>query len=123
MKSLLIIILILLFFGKSQNNNYIKYSITSFINYLQNSKVWEILEEVKIFYGADVSIQLCEEYFGSPHCEEIVRVYLTRGGTRGVAEYDLNTFLKSNNYLIILEKNRLNQNNQKGNPNIPSKEV
>ena len=110
MNSSLIIILTLLLFAKSLNTTSISYFISTFINYLQNNGIWEILVEIKKYYGTDVAIELCKEFAKSPHCEEVVRVYIyapkvpiTRSGTRNSDTSELMEFLEEKGYLKILE--------------------
>ena len=105
MKSSLIIILTLLLFTKSQDTIAQKYSIKYFIKYLQDSGIWEVLYEVKKYFGTDIAIEICEDFLQSPYCGEVVRVYIKVPITRAYPEEnDLMEFLKKNNYLEILSK-------------------
>lgn len=52
------------------------YTINTFIVYLQEQGYYDIIKEIKCHYGADVAINFCLELVSSPHCEEVVRVYI-----------------------------------------------
>ena len=110
MKSSLIIILTLLLFTKIQNTAYESFSISNFIDFIQENGIWEILFQVRLYFGVDISIELCRDFSESPHCEEVVRVYMNNSGTRGEKESvkyldrsQLYKFLSKNHYLIILK--------------------
>ena len=53
------------------------YSINALLDYLQQSRYYEIIQAVKINFGDDVAISVCIELVHSNHCDEIVRVYMT----------------------------------------------
>ena len=71
---------------------------------------WVIIEDVKMYFGIDVSIDFCEELVPSPHCEEVVKVYMTKypgTSTQGYEKHNINElyyFLSTHNYLNILSK-------------------
>ena len=54
-------------------------------------------------FGTDVAIVLCKDYTQSPHCEEVVREYISNGGAlNGIKEEEyLN---KSELYSFLEEK-------------------
>ena len=52
------------------------YSIDTLLNYLQENKLYEILVEVKIYFGNDVAIFLCKDFVPTNHCDEVVKVYI-----------------------------------------------
>ena len=59
------------------------YSITTFIDYLLNFGYYEIIQTIKIFYGEDIAINVCEELTKNKDCETVVRVYMITGGSVG----------------------------------------
>ena len=108
MKSSLIIILIFLFFAKSQDSKDEKYQINTFI---QENGIWDVLCEIKRYFGPDICIEVWKNFTQSPHCEEVVKVYITNEVVllnEQKEEYldksELNTFLEERNYLTILKK-------------------
>ena len=52
------------------------YSITEFLNYLQETGIYEVLVEIKRYLGNDVSIAFCKELFKSNDCDSIVNIYI-----------------------------------------------
>ena len=114
MKLSLILILSLLFEVKIQDITAQQYSINTFINYLQDNGYWEMFFEVKNFFGVDVTVEFCNTFVPSPHCEEVVNVYLLRTGSyspmRGGGESkeyldidNLENFLNEKHYSDILK--------------------
>ena len=63
-----------------------------------------------VFFSENVSIELCKKFVPSPHCEEVVRVYLRRLGSRAPPEGEqnllninqLNNFLDERKYSTFL---------------------
>ena len=119
MKSSKIILFItLLIFTKSQDTLRQNYSIDTFIDYLQKSGIWEVLFQVKIYFGTTIAIEVCKEYVKSPHCEEVIQVYMVnsesepepdnRANSRRAFFYydrsELMPFLEKHHYLEILTK-------------------
>ena len=109
MKQSFILILYLIFTAKSQYINIQYYSIDSFIKYLQKNRFFEIFSEIKLFFGVDVSIEMCKNLVKSPHCEEVIRVYITynpHNTSRAAPLFDLNfeEFIQERNYVEIFEK-------------------
>ena len=126
MKSFLILIICLLFIVKNQDTTYSEtYSISSFIGYLQEMGYWEILSHMNLYFGINITIQFCQTFIPSPHCDEVMRVYINNSGskTRGMSfdeddsepnvpeeDYYLNinqmdNFLDENGYYNILSQN------------------
>ena len=108
--SLIVILLNFLFIVKGQDYTAEKYTINPFINYLQENNYWEILVQVSIYFGNDVSIEICKAFVPSPHCEEVVRVYISPAYTRNKREgeyyleiKELPNFLEEKNYSNILQ--------------------
>ena len=60
--SKIILFIILLIFTKSQDTLRQNYSIKTFINYLQENGIWEVLYQVKIYFGTVITIEVCQEY-------------------------------------------------------------
>ena len=58
MKSSLIIILIFLFFAKSQDSQDERYQINIFIKYIQENGIWDVLCEIKRYFGPDICIEV-----------------------------------------------------------------
>ena len=52
---------------------------------VSNSELNGIVELCKL-YGKDISIEMCKSFVPSPHCEEVVRVYISTG-SKGEQEY------------------------------------
>ena len=108
--SLIVIILSFLFIVKGQDNTAESYQINTFIKYLQDNNYWEILEQVSVHFGEDVSIEICKSFVLSPHCEEVVRVYIPPAYSRMIKEdekYDINelpNFLDKKQYSNILKR-------------------
>ena len=53
------------------------YTINPFITYLQETGYYEVINDVKCKITTDVAIEVCEILTESPHCEEVVRIYMT----------------------------------------------
>ena len=62
MKSLAILVLSILLFNFTDSN---EYSIDEAINYLQSTGLYEVLVQVKYYFGNDVAISLCKEFVHS----------------------------------------------------------
>ena len=108
--SLIAIMLSILLILKGQDTTAEQYSINQFLNYLQENLYWEILDQTTIYFGAEVSIELCKEFVPSPHCEEVVRVYILKSYSRAPPEGEqnllninkLDNFLDEQNYSTFL---------------------
>ena len=117
MKSLFIFLIYLLLIVKNQDTTVESYSVNSFIDYIQNNGYWDIFQEVKNKFGIDVSIEFCQAIVPSPHCDEVVRVYIPKTNHGNITEdeeepeisyldiNDLDYFLENNNFIGILTQN------------------
>ena len=74
MKYTIILFLTLLIVTKEDK---ITYSISPFIRYLQEQGYYDAINGVKCQITTDVAIEVCEILTESPHCEEVVRIYMT----------------------------------------------
>ena len=84
MKASFTLLLILSFLLSAKADN--TYSIDSILNFLQEKGYYDILVQVKSFYGIDVSIEICKSFIPSVDCDQIVKIYINVGGrarTRG----------------------------------------
>ena len=57
-----------------------KYSIEEFIEYLQFTGCYYLIQKIKCFYSIDIAITFCKILFGSNHCERVVRSYMSCQG-------------------------------------------
>ncbi len=55
------------------------YSIDTLLNFLEDSGIFDILKEIKLYFGYDVSIAMCKEFVKSNHCEIIIKTYIPNG--------------------------------------------
>ena len=78
MKALSLLIILLLFYFLNGQKGY---SENEFIEYLQESELYDIIQSVKYYYGDDVAINFCEELTQSSFCAVVVRVYMTNSGS------------------------------------------
>ena len=53
------------------------FSIAPFLNYLQETGYYDIILSVKLYFGDDVAIDICQELVQSNDCESVVRIYMT----------------------------------------------
>ena len=53
------------------------YSIDALLDYLQESGYYEIIYQVKIYFGDDIAIDFCKEIVKTNQCEEVVRIYMS----------------------------------------------
>ena len=72
MKALLFIFLPFIIFSLDIS----KYSINSFLDYLQETGYYEIIEEINFLYGSDYAITVCKEFTKSVHCKEAILIYM-----------------------------------------------
>ena len=76
----LLVLFLILFLVKSSvsKSNLDDYSINSFIDYMKNNGIFDILQLIKKFYGDDVAIISCseleEKYCGN--CQKLVLEYM-----------------------------------------------
>ena len=59
------------------------FTIDTFLNYLQSFGYYKVFDEVKCKFGDDVAIELCRLFTRSPHCEEVLRVYMPKCSGEG----------------------------------------
>ena len=52
------------------------YSIDSLLDYLQEKGLYDIIVEIKVYFGNDVAIDVCKSFVETNHCEEVVRIYM-----------------------------------------------
>ena len=67
-------LLLIIFFAFEQST----YSINEFLNYLQENGYYEIIHQIKIYYGDDVAISFCQGLVETGDCETVVKVYMTK---------------------------------------------
>ena len=53
-----------------------KYSIYTFLNYLQENDYYDLIYWAKCSYGDDIAIGLCQDLVSSVFCEPVVIVYM-----------------------------------------------
>ena len=53
------------------------FSINAFLDYLQEKGYYEVLQAIKIYYGDDIAIAVCNELTQSNDCITVVRIYMT----------------------------------------------
>ena len=75
MKYTIILLFVLLLVTKEDLGD--NYTINTFLKYLQENGYYEVINEVKCEISTDVAIEFCEILTESPHCEEVVRIYMT----------------------------------------------
>ena len=75
MKYTIILLLALLVLTKEDLQD--NYSIDSFLNYVQKMGFFGLLNDIKCQISTDVAIDFCKELCSSPHCEELIRQYMT----------------------------------------------
>ena len=71
MKELLFILLPLFIL-----NDLNQYSIKYILDYLQETKYYEVIQNVKNVFGDDIAIEVCKEYVQTNDCETIVKDYM-----------------------------------------------
>ena len=59
------------------------YSIAPFLDYLQETGYYDIIKSIKLYFGEDIAIDVCEELTKSNDCETVVRFYMNPGGSKG----------------------------------------
>ena len=68
-----IVIFFILFIVNGQSS----FSIDNLLDYLQQTGYYEIIQNVKRYFGDDVAIELCQELVQTNQCETVVRIYMT----------------------------------------------
>ena len=59
------------------------YSIKPFLNYMIEKGYYTLLEQIWTYYGIDVAIDVCKGIAKTGDCDTLVRVYISKGRTRG----------------------------------------
>ena len=78
MKPLIFLFLILTTISNIKGN----YSINALLNYLLEKGLYDLLVEVKTYFGTDVSISFCKQLVENSDCDTVVRVYIGANGSR-----------------------------------------
>ena len=73
MKAIVFILLPLIVFNVDLNN----YSINAFLDYLQHTGYYEVIEDIKIYAGIDVAIDFCLNFIQSNDCEKVIKFYMS----------------------------------------------
>ena len=101
MKSAIFILLAVLIATERDMGN--QYSINTFLDYLQETGYYDLIYDIKCIFDTEIAIDFCLEYVGSPHCEEVVRIYMPDcfrlGGT-----CDITRYINSDKYMKVLLK-------------------
>ena len=95
MKSLIFLFLILTTISNIKGD----YSILTFLNYLQEKGLYDLLVEVKSYFGTDVSISFCKQLVQNSDCDTIIRVYISTNNSRGDGQ-DRETIIKKAKQMI-----------------------
>ncbi len=53
------------------------YSINALLNFLQSEGYYEIIYEIKLYFGDDVAIAFCKEIVQTEDCDIVVRIYMS----------------------------------------------
>ena len=94
-------ILVILFFSLFLCINNGSYSIKEFLDYLQETGLWDVILNTKYFYCEDVAIDICKVLTRSSDCEIVVRVYMTEPSQNNCPNNPLQTMKK---ILIIRDR-------------------
>ena len=81
------------------------YSIEAFLNYLQEKGLYDLLVEVKTYFGTDISISFCKELIKSIDCDTVVRVYISPNKCRPGEDRETN--IKNANQIMNEYRKRL----------------
>ena len=73
MKKLLFIIILPLI----ALNGLDKSSINFFLNYLQKSGYYDVIERIKKVFGSDIAIEFCKEFLQTNDCKEAINVFMS----------------------------------------------
>ena len=95
MKALTLLISLLIVLNNIKAN----FSIKDFLNFMQEKGYYDIIVEVKLYFGKDIAIEICKGFVQSDDCEELVRVYIpntTRGDGEGMKTLESIIFNPSN---------------------------
>ena len=78
-----------------------EYSIDSFINYLQEIGYFNLIQEIKLFYGEDIAVDVCEKLVDNNNCEAVVRVHMIDNGKSEIEDIEYaNQVMRSINLMI-----------------------
>ena len=83
MKALYLLFIVFILSNVGVKGNY---SISTLLNYLQEKQYYDIIFQIKLSFGDDVAISVCRSFIATFQCEEVVKVYMIRHGTRGEDE-------------------------------------
>ena len=90
--SLLLVLVLITNQDLGDENNY---SINNFLEYLQGNGYFEVIYSVKCETTPDIAVEFCEILCESPHCEEVVRVYMRCSANRLLSDKEEKAFLQS----------------------------
>ena len=80
------------------------YSIDYALNYLQENGYYDIIQQIKIYLGDDVAIEVCKQFIATYDCDTIVRVYMDShfgGGPNHMPEMPPNNPINENGQIEI----------------------
>ena len=113
MKSLLLILLALTFVVNGQDKKTEELPLEELLKYLYETRLFEILYQLKKELGNEASFFFCEELLFNKHCEEVVRIYIpTNLKLRNLASIifeKLNEILFRGENLAILKQNNVDE--------------
>ena len=115
-----IILLLSLLIAANQDDIGHHYVIKTFIDYLQETHYYNLLYEIKCAFGEDVAIEFCLEFITSPHCEEVVRVYLP-DCDRNRYLCNIREFIYKEEHLKIIEQNHTKEEIERSTKKLESK--
>ena len=58
------------------------FSINYLLDYLQEKGLYDIIKEIKIYFGDDIAIDVCKSFVETVHCDEVVTKYIYIGPNR-----------------------------------------
>ena len=80
------------------------YSIDYVLDYLQENGYYDIIQQIKIYLGDDVAIEVCKQFIATYDCDIIVRVYMDShigGGPNHMPEMPPNNPINENGQIEI----------------------
>ena len=82
--------LILMLLIISNINGKYDFSMDNFINYTQENGAYDLLQGMKLCFGSDIAISLCEDFFPNTGkiCATYVKVNLANGGSRKLEDFE-----------------------------------
>ena len=109
MKSFIVILLALTFIANCQKNAD-KQTIEEFLNYLYETRFFDLFFKMKKEIGDEAAFFACEEFLFNKYCEEVVRIYMpTKLRLRQlgsiILEKLIEFFYRDENLAIIKENN------------------